>query len=156
MNYPNYIPSTRRYVHGDWPVKRHFFMANSDQRILHSNAKTGKELRLSYANLSTEKIQNFLFHYDHVLGKQAAFQLPPEVFGGWTEVKLIFGSDLYWRYKESPRITSQRGLYATVELTLQLATVDTGYIGPLDGTQEGVECPDGPRAVPPGPVVGGT
>lgn len=122
MTYPAYYPTDRRYVHGEWPVSRHKFMANTEQRMLHATAKTSQELRLVYANQTTEVIQQFLYHYDAMYGMQYAFKLPPEVYEGWKENKSVLGSKQFWQYKDAPRITSQKGQIATLQVTLVTAT----------------------------------
>lgn len=122
MTFPSYIPTDRRYVHGEWPITRHRFMSNGEQRMLHATAKTQQELRLTYANQSTEIVQQFLNHYDSMYGVQNSFALPNEVYGGWSGSQDLMGSQQFWQYKSSPRITSQKGEIATLQVTLITAT----------------------------------
>ena len=121
MTFPSYIPTDRRYVHGAWPISRHKFMSNTEQRVLHATAKTGQEIRLTYSNQTTEVVQQFLYHYDAMYGMQYAFELPDEVYAGWTESKKLMGNKQLWQYKDVPRITSQKGEIATLQVTLVAA-----------------------------------
>lgn len=130
MTYPAYEPTDRRYVHGEWPITRHRFMANTEQRVLHATAKTGQELRLTYANQTTEIVQQFLYHYDAMYGMQYAFEIPNEVYEGWDGSKDLLGRKQLWQYKDIPRITSQKGLIATLQVTLVVATT------------QAIRCPD--------------
>lgn len=130
MTYPAYEPTDRRYVHGEWPITRHRFMANTEQRVLHATAKTGQELRLTYANQTTEIVQQFLYHYDAMYGMQYAFEIPNEVYEGWDGSKDLLGRKQLWQYKDIPRITSQKGLIATLQVTLVVAT------------SQAIRCPD--------------
>ena len=120
--FPTYHPTDRRYVHGEWPMTRHRFMSNTEQRVLHASAKTGQELRLTYANQTTEVVEQFAIHYDQVLGSQYAFDLPKEVLIGWEGGNTLVGIKQKWKYKTDPLITSQRGLYATLQITLVAAS----------------------------------
>ena len=120
--FPTYHPTDRRYVHGEWPMTRHRFMSNTEQRVLHASAKTGQELRLTYANQTTEVVEQFAIHYDQVLGSQYAFDLPREVLIGWEGGNTLVGIKQKWKYKTDPLITSQRGLYATLQITLVAAS----------------------------------
>lgn len=121
MTFPSYHPTDRRYVHGAWPISRHKFMSNTEQRVLHATAKTGQEIRLTYSNQTTEVVQQFLYHYDAMYGMQYAFELPDEVYAGWTESKKLMGNKQLWQYKDVPRITSQKGEIATLQVTLVAA-----------------------------------
>ena len=122
MTYPTYNPTDRRYVHGDWPTKRHKFMANTEQRMLYATAKVDQEMRLTYANQPSQVIHEFLCHYDSVYGQTVGFKLPTEVGAGWKGGKQLIGLNQVWRYKEQPRVTSNRGLISTLEVTLTAAT----------------------------------
>ena len=139
MTYPAYLPTDRRYVHGEWPVSRHKFMSNAEQRVLHATAKTGQELRLTYAIQTTEVVQEFLYHYDAMYGMQYAFELPKEVYTGWDGNKNLLGRKQFWQYKDVPRITSQKGRIATLQVTLVVATTQairsltTSDFGPGSG-----------------------
>ena len=103
-------------------MTRHRFMSNTEQRVLHASAKNGQEIRLTYANQTTEVIEQFAIHYDQVLGSQYAFDLPDQVFIGWEGGKTLVGSNQKWKYKTEPVITSQRGLFATLQVTLIAAS----------------------------------
>ena len=122
MTFPNHLPADRRYIHGSWPITRHRFMSNTEQRVLHATAKVGQELRLTYANRTPEVIQQYFDHYNQSYGTQYAFEIPREVFVGWSESRNLLGQQLLWQYKQAPRITSQRGTFGTLEVTLIAAT----------------------------------
>jgi hypothetical protein len=121
--FPAYNPTDRRYVHGEWPMKRHKFMANTEQRTLYATTKTGQELRLVYANQSTNVVETFMFHYNAMFGTQYAFDVPRQALVGWDGGTAVMGLNQKWRYKQAPRITSQKGLLATLEVTLVTANV---------------------------------
>lgn len=123
MTFPTYLPTDRRYVHGEWPMKRHKFMANTEQRTLYATTKTGQELRLVYANQNTNVVETFMFHYNAMFGTQYAFDVPREALVGWDGGTAVMGLNQKWRYKQAPRITSQKGLLATLEVTLVTANV---------------------------------
>lgn len=122
MTFPNHLPADRRYVHGSWPISRHRFMSNKEQRVLHATAKVGQELRLTFANRTPAVIQQYFDHYNQTYGTQYAFEIPQEVFVGWSESRNLLGQQLLWQYKDAPRITSQRGTFGTLEVTLIAAT----------------------------------
>ena len=129
--FPNHLPADRRYIHGSWPISRHRFMSNREQRMLHATAKTGQELRLTFANRTPEIIQHYFDHYNEAYGTQYAFTIPPRVFTGWAPSADLLGKNLLWQYKEPPRIRSQRGRFGTLEVTLTTAT--TGGLSGTDG-----------------------
>ena len=153
MTYPSYRPTDRRYVHGDWPVTRHRFMSNRMQEMLFATAKTGEELRLTYANQTTEQISKFLCHYDSVEGTQRDFELPKEVGAGWTGGDKLISLNRTWRYKDTPRVTSNRGLLSTLEVTLVTST-EPSSLPPISGlnpplSPEPDPEPNCPEQVPP-------
>lgn len=141
INFPAYNPTNRRYVHGDWPIKRHKFMRNTEQRLLCATAKVGQELRLSYANQPTEVIQAFFNHYDSVYGQGNSFKLPKETLAGWKGKTELMGFKQLWHYKTEPRVTSNRGLISTLEITLVVAT--DKFIVPTPEPQP--PTPNGPK-----------
>lgn len=137
MTFPNHLPADRRYVHGSWPITRHRFMSNTEQRVLHATAKVGQELRLTYANRTPAVIQQYFDHYNQSYGTQYAFDIPQEVFVGWSESRNLLGQQLLWQYKQAPRITSQRGTFGTLEVTLIAAStgglLSTASLGECSG-----------------------
>jgi len=120
MSYPTYAPSSRSYDPGDWPVKTFKALDGVEVRILYGNRRASSTFSLSYQNLTDAEAQEFLDHYDQMLGTFTAFQLPVSVLKGWGGDLTPFepSSSLRFRYKEPPKLDSVKPGVSSVSISL--------------------------------------
>ena len=120
MSYPTAKPSSRSYNHGDWPVKTFKAMNGAEVRIMYGNRRTGSTFSLNYQNVPDSVADDFLTHYNEMLGTYTAFPLPPQVLAGWTGALEPFDpqSSLRFRYSEPPSVDAVKPGVSTVSVNL--------------------------------------
>lgn len=120
MSYPTHAPSARSYDPGDWPVKAFKAMDGAEVRLMYGSRRSSATFSLSYQNLSDTEAQEFLEHFDQMLGTFTAFQLPASVLKGWGGTSAPFNpsSSLRFRYKEPPKLEAVKPGVSSVSVSL--------------------------------------
>jgi hypothetical protein len=112
MDFPSTRVTSRKFTHGDWPIKTYKSVSGSEVRLMRGSRPSGMTLELSYENIADINAELFLQHYDSRLGTFHSFQLPPGAparTAGWTgptnwqRVQQNFNA---WRYAEPPSVTA--------------------------------------------------
>lgn len=120
MSYPTYAPSSRAFDPGNWPVKSYSSMNGTEIRLLYGSRRTAATFTLSYQNLSDVEAQEFLTHYDEMLGTFSTFDLPTSVFKGWSGDASAFDptNSMSFRYQEAPKLDSVKPGVSSVSVSL--------------------------------------
>lgn len=120
MSYPTAKPSQRSYQHGDWPVRSFKAMDGAEVRIMYGNRRTGSKFSLQYQNIPDAVAQQFLTHYNEMLGTFSTFQLPAQVLAGWAGATTPFDpqSSLRFRYAEAPSVDAVKPGVSSVSINL--------------------------------------
>lgn len=120
MAYPELAPSARQFSPGDWPIKTFKAQSGAEVRILYGDRRTEMRLELSYDNIADSQAEQFLTHYDSVLGTFQTFALPNAARSGWTgaasSIDVSIGAR--WRYAEQPQVTAVRPGRSSVRVNL--------------------------------------
>ena len=115
MAYPQYVPTNRTYLPGNFPVKATRMMDGFETRILYGSKRSGAAFNLQYVNVPDTVAVEFLDHYNDMKGTYLTFALGE---GGPDQKKAKSGMDTalalnipgqdgsLWRYAEQPDITS--------------------------------------------------
>ena len=110
MTYPQYVPTSRTYSPGNWPVKATTMMDGFETRVLLGTKRFGAVLNLTYENIPDDEANEFLDHYNDMKGTYLTFVLDTGGARGGMDTALAdnipgqVGSE--WRYAEQPGITS--------------------------------------------------
>jgi len=115
MTYPQYVPTSRTYSPGNWPVKATTMMDGFETRVLLGTKRFGAVLNLTYENIPDDEANEFLDHYNDMKGTFLTFVLGSGGAAG-KQVKSGMSTALAenipgevgseWRYAEQPGITS--------------------------------------------------
>ena len=120
MTYPSLQPTSRNFDPGTYPVKTFQAQSGAEVRILYGSKRTKQALALSYANITDVQAEQFVEHFDEVLGTYETFSLPDAVRSGWsaTAATLDAVTGAAWRYDAAPVITSVKPGISSVEVKL--------------------------------------
>lgn len=121
MAFPTLKPSSRDFDAGSYPVKTFNAQSGAEVRILYGSKRTGMAISLTYENISDTAADDFVTHFDEVLGTFSTFALPSEVLSGWTGAASAInasGTGNQWRYAKAPAITSVRPGRSSVQVEL--------------------------------------
>ena len=144
--FPNIVPSARRFTMGDYPSVTYRSLSGTIFKRSFGNKQTGYKLDLEFKNIGDESnLKNdsgtlllLMRHYNAVEGTLQFFKLPRRVFSGIFKldtrrdsgsevdrkdglVKEIVprdGDDIKWRYASPPQVTSVRFGISTVSVSL--------------------------------------
>ena len=123
MPYPTQRPTSRRYDHGNYPVRTYNAQNGAEVRILYGSKRTNLKLQLGYTNVADTVAAEFLEHFDETKGTFGTFQFSSDartaLFAGWTgsaEFDPPQGVD--WRYEKAPQITAVRPGISTITVSL--------------------------------------
>lgn len=121
MAFPALKPTSREFDAGNYPVKSYRAQSGAELRILYGNKRVDQVLSLSYENIADAEAQQFVTHFDEVLGSFSTFALPSEVRSGWnaTAATLDAVTGAAWRYDEAPKITGVRPGRSSVRINLK-------------------------------------
>lgn len=121
MAFPTLQPTSRNFDAGDYPVKTFKAQSGAEVRILYGSKRTNMMLDLAYDNIADTDADDFVTHFDEVLGTYSTFTLPSALLAGWTGATAALtasGTGNQWRYAEAPAITNVRPGRSSVQVKL--------------------------------------
>ena len=126
--FPQYVPTSRSYGAGDFPVKVYRAQDGGEVRILYGDKRVGMTLNLTYQNIEDSMSAEFLDHYHSVKGTFQQFELGDGTSAGakkgWDGGDKHVGATYWgskWRYSQQPTVISVYPGYSTVTVNLVAA-----------------------------------
>lgn len=119
--FPSYIPTKRNFTPGIFPQKTFRTLGGIMAKRTFGNVAYGAKLELQFTNITDDKVQAIIAHYQFQTQRNQRFQLPDTVVAGMnaslaTSVKAV--STLRWEYESPPAIESIFPGISVVSLTL--------------------------------------
>jgi hypothetical protein len=119
--FPSYIPTKRNFTPGIFPQKTFRTLGGIIAKRTFGNVAYGAKLELEFTNITDDKVQAIIAHYQFQTQRNQRFQLPDTVVAGMnaslaTSVKAV--STLRWEYESPPAIESIFPGISVVSLTL--------------------------------------
>jgi hypothetical protein len=119
--FPSYIPTKRNFTPGIFPQKTFRTLGGTMAKRTFGNVAYGAKLELQFTNITDDKVQAIIAHYQYQTQRTQRFQLPDTVVAGMnaslaTSVKAV--STLRWEYEGPPAIESIFPGISAVSLTL--------------------------------------
>ena len=119
--FPSYIPTRRNFTPGIFPQKTFRTLGGTVAKRTFGNVAYGAKLELEFANITDDKVQAIVTHYQFQAQRNQRFQLPDTVTAGMnaslaTSVKAV--ATLRWEYESPPAIESIFRNISVVSLTL--------------------------------------
>jgi len=119
--FPSYIPTRRNFTPGIFPQKTFRTLGGTVAKRTFGNVAYGAKLELEFTNITDDKVQEIIAHYQYQTQRTQRFQLPDSVVAGMnnalaTSVKAV--STLRWEYESPPAIESIFPGISVVSLTL--------------------------------------
>ena len=126
--FDRFVPTTREFTAGVWPVKSFQAQNGASVKILYGDRIAQKTMSLSYANLNDKDAEIFFQHYWEQKGTYGSFKFndtsSDDIRGGWQGDLTTIASDgtengrVKWSYAEEPRIVSTFKGRSTVTVEL--------------------------------------
>ena len=129
-SFPNFVPSSRKFEMGDYPVKAYRSLSGAIVRRVFGNKQFGYTLDLEFKNIGdTDELKqhsgnvvDIINHYNDTNGTVKSFQLNDRTFDGMSaelEARTQKPHDkIKWRYAEPPKIASVHPGISTVSVKL--------------------------------------
>jgi len=129
-SFPNFVPSSRKFDMGDYPVKAYRSLSGAIVRRVFGNKQFGYTLDLEFKNIGdTDELKqhsgnvvDIVDHYNDADGTVESFQLNDRTFDGMSAQLQARTqtphSKITWRYAEPPKITSVHPGISTVSVKL--------------------------------------
>ena len=119
--FPSYIPSRRNFTPGVFPQKTFRTLGGVAAKRTFGNVAYGAKLELEFTNITDDKVQAIIAHYQFQTQRNQRFQLPDTVVASMSDslassVKAV--STLRWEYESPPAIESIFRGISVVSLTL--------------------------------------
>lgn len=119
--FPSYIPTRRNFTPGIFPQKSFRTLGGTVAKRTFGNVAYGAKLELEFTNITDDKVQEIIAHYQFQTQRTQRFQLPDSVVAGMnnalaTSVKAV--STLRWEYEGPPAIESIFPGISVVSLSL--------------------------------------
>jgi hypothetical protein len=119
--FPGYTPTRRNFTPGIFPQKTFRTLGGVAAKRTFGNVAYGAKLELEFTNITDDKVQAIVAHYQFQAQRNQRFQLPDTVIAGMnaslaTSVKAV--STLRWEYENPPTIESIFPGISVVSLTL--------------------------------------
>ena len=123
MSFPNILPTRRSVSLGDYPVKAFRSISGAEVRIRYGNVRSEATLELFYEKLSAEEADQFVNHYENVVGTFKTYGVGSPLTVGWISGNKVKHSGAAWRYDGPPRFTQNGGDCEKMDCTIKLKTV---------------------------------
>lgn len=91
---------------GAIPITAFKSMSGRETRVLHSDTPTDHMLSLSFLNRSGADGDLIVQHWNDRLGVALDFELPPEIWVGWSQYANSIQPGQKWRYSKQPAVDS--------------------------------------------------
>ena len=119
--FPGYIPTRRNFTPGVFPQRAFRTLGGVSVKRTFGNTAYGAKLELEFTNITDDKVQAIIAHYQFQAQRNQRFQLPDTVVAGMnaslaTSVKAV--ATLRWEYESPPAIESIFPGISVVSLTL--------------------------------------
>ena len=132
--FPSYIPTRRNFTPGVFPQKTFRTLGGVAAKRTFGNVAYGARLELEFTNITDDKTQAIILHYQYQTQRNQRFQLPNTIVAGMAGSTptlvvgpLVAGSladsvkavaTLRWEYESPPAIESIFPGISVVSLTL--------------------------------------
>ena len=128
--YEVYVPSSRQFDAGTYPVKRYQAQNGAELKILYGDRITQRKLSLVYNNMNDKKVEQFLEHYAGKQGTYDSFTFSANtangVFKGWTgglntinkDGALSNPKNVKWSYASPPVVQNVYTGLSTLKIEL--------------------------------------
>lgn len=117
--YPTLKPTVRRYTLGIFPVTIETGFGGGNTRFLHSSTSSSYKLELGYENLSESEAATIRSHYRGQDGSHQSFQLPSDIWAGYTNLNDVVAFDTQWIYDAAPEETQKSAGFIDLSVTLR-------------------------------------
>ena len=119
--FPSYIPTRRNFTPGIFPQKTFRTLGGTVAKRTFGNVAYGAKLELEFTNITDDKVQEIIAHYQYQTQRTQRFQLPDSIVAGMNNalaasVKAV--STLRWEYESPPAIESIFPGISVVSLSL--------------------------------------
>ena len=98
--FPALTPNARSLSLGNYPQLEYTGTSGVSVRFLQNTKRVGQRLSLTYQAITEASLQLIYDHYETQQGTLIDFDLPPEVWAGYSSVP-ISAVDYSWRYAGS-------------------------------------------------------
>lgn len=119
--FPNIKPSQREFVAGSYPIKTYRSLSGVSVRRSFGNKPTGHQLRLVYANVRDNVLNDILKHYTDTFGGFDRFTMPDDIFAGMNDAaraKMQDPDGIRWEYASPPSVQSVFNGISTITVDL--------------------------------------
>ena len=125
--FPSYIPTRRNFTPGVFPQKTFRTLGGVAAKRTFGNVAYGAKLELEFTNITDDKTQAIIVHYQYQTQRNQRFRLPDTIVAGMSFGPLAAGSladsvkavaTLRWEYEGPPAIESIFPGISVVSLTL--------------------------------------
>lgn len=120
-NFPQIVPTTRRFRMGDIPSTTYTSLSGAVFRRAFGNKKTNYTLDLTFVNITDTNTLTLIEHYEGVKGTFRSFALPAKIFSGMSDdltSEIQAPSNVQWRYSRPLEVTSVRSNLSTLTISL--------------------------------------
>ena len=119
--FPSHIPTRRNFTPGIFPQKTFRTLGGVAAKRTFGNVAYGAKLELEFTNITDDKVQEIIAHYQYQTQRTQRFQLPDSIVAGMNNalaasVKAV--STLRWEYENPPAIESIFPGISVVSLSL--------------------------------------
>jgi hypothetical protein len=119
--FPNFTPSEREFAPGTYPVKTYRSLSGVSVKRSFGNKPTGHQLRLVFANVGDNVLNDILKHYADTFGGFDRFNVPNRVFAGMNDAaqnKMQRPDGIRWEYASPPSVQSVFNGISTITVDL--------------------------------------
>jgi hypothetical protein len=119
--FPALVPSSRQYVFGDYPVSVDSTISGNSIRFLHGANQFAYSLNLIFNSITQPKADLIRDHYRSQNGSHIPFELPSEVWQGYSSASAVVPAATLWRYSTTVQETHRPA--GTFDLTVSLVSI---------------------------------
>lgn len=121
QTFPSIKPSEREFALGTFPTKTYRALSGATVKRNFGNKPFGYQLRLVFANIKDDVVNQLLSHYDVTSGGFVRFAVPVAVFAGMNtglRGKIQQPFNIRWEYAAPPAVQSVLNGISTVTIDL--------------------------------------
>ena len=118
MSFPELTPTSRSFTGGVVPIASYSALSGKETRVILGDTPVNHQISLSFANVNEDTATKIFDHWSAVQGIALEFELPINIWAGWSTYNSAVSANQKWRYSSPPSVSAVSPSIMTISVSL--------------------------------------